>query len=76
MKTASVKAAGIGAYRNTFRRLLIVAKAVDVNLSEILSRELSSMPFALAYSDDSLRKNVKTDLLAEMKKTGRRVAQI
>ena len=56
----------VTADRDIFGRLLIVAKARDVNLKDVLGYELSSVPYALAYSDGSICKNVKSELLTEL----------
>ena len=46
-----------------FGRLLIVAKAREINLREVLSYELSAVPYSLAHSDGTLCKTAKNVLL-------------
>ena len=53
-KSAKDKAATATADRNVFGRLLIVAKARDVNLKDVLGYELLYVPYALAHSDGIL----------------------
>ena len=45
-----------------FGRLLIVANARQVNLKEVMSYELSPIPYALTHHDGSLRKTTKSQL--------------
>ena len=66
MESAKDKATTVTADRDIFGRLLIVAKPKDVNLKDVLGYELSYVPYALAHSDGTLRKNVKSELLAEL----------
>ena len=66
MKSAKEKATTLTADRDIFGRLLIVAKARDVNLKDVLGYELSYVLYALAHSDGTLRLNVKSELLAEL----------
>ena len=66
VKSAKDKTTTVTADRDIFGRLLIVAKARDVNLKDVLGYELSSVPYALAYSDGTICKNVKSELLAEL----------
>ncbi len=54
--------------RELFGRLIIAAKSRYVDLREVLTYELSTVPFAIAHSDGSLRKTVKSVLLAELEK--------
>ena len=49
--------------RDLFGRLLIVANLQQVNLREILSYELSAVPYSLAHTDGTLRKTTKSVLL-------------
>ena len=59
VKSAKDKTSTVTADRDIFGRLLIVAKARDVNLKDVLRYELSSVPHALAYSNGTFCKNVK-----------------
>ena len=68
VKTADEKVQNITADRELFGRLIIAAKSRDVDLKEVLTYELSAVPFALAHSDGTLRKNTKSVLLAELSK--------
>ena len=52
--------------RNLFGRLLIAAKCRDVDVKEVLSYELSTVPFALAQADGALRKTTKSSLITEV----------
>lgn len=51
-----------------FGRLLITAKCRDVDVKEVLSYELSAVPFALAHVDGALRKTTKSSLMAEVER--------
>lgn len=62
-KSTDEKLVTVSADRNLFGRLLIVSRARDVNLREVLKYELSSVPCSLAYTDGSLRKTNKSVLL-------------
>ncbi|KAK3750308.1 hypothetical protein QZH41_001776 [Actinostola sp. cb2023] len=50
--------------RELFGRLLVVASTRDVDLREVLSYKLSSMPLSLAHPDGSLRKTSKSVLMS------------
>ena len=58
----------MGADRDLFGRLLIVANVRQINLKEVLSYELSPVPIALAHPDGSLRKTNKSVLSAVIEK--------
>ena len=58
----------MGADRDLFGRLLIVANDRQINLKEVLSYELSPVPIALAHPDGSLRKTNKSVLSAVIEK--------
>ena len=58
----------VGADRDLFGRLLIVANVRQINLKEVLSYELSPVPIALAHPDGSLRKTNKSVLSAVIEK--------
>ena len=49
--------------RAFFSRMLVVSKSRDVKLKEILSYELTPVPYALAHADGSLRKTSKCNLM-------------
>jgi len=49
--------------RDPFGRLLIVANVRQVNVREILCYELSTVPYALAHTEGTLRKTTKSLLL-------------
>ena len=51
-----------------FARLIISAKSRDINLKEVLSYELSTVPHSLAHADGTLRKTTKSALLTELEK--------
>lgn len=68
IKTASDKFITVSADRDLFGRLLIVSNARKVNLKEVLSYELSTVPFALAHQDGSLRKTAKSVLAKLLEK--------
>ena len=59
VKSAKDKTSTVTADRDIFLRLPIVAKARDVNLKDVLRYELSSVLYALAYSNGTFCKNVK-----------------
>lgn len=63
LKTRKEKTQVVSADRNLFGRLIIAAKSRDVDLKDVLSYELSSVPFSLAHADGSLRSNKKSVLL-------------
>jgi len=48
--------------RDLFGRLLIVSNTCQICLKDVLSFELSPVPYSLANSDGSLRKGVKSVL--------------
>ena len=54
--------------RELFGRLLVVAKQREVNLREVLSYELSTVPVAIAHRDGSLRKTTKSSLMSVLEK--------
>ena len=68
VKTADEKIVTINADRDLFGRLLIAANSRGVQLREVLSYELATVPYALAHVDGSLRKATKSVLLAELEK--------
>ena len=54
----------VSAERELFSRLIIAAKAREIGMKEVLTYELSAVPFALVHSDGTLRKPTKSALLA------------
>ena len=52
--------------RQVYSRLLVVSKDRDIDLEEVKSYELASVPLALAKMDGSLRKPTKSTLLTEL----------
>ena len=54
--------------QDLFGRLLIAASSRGVQLREVLSYELATVPYSLAHVDGSLRKATKGALLAELEK--------
>ena len=63
-RTAEEKAVSISADRDLFGRLIIAAKSRAIDLKEVFSYELSSVPFALSHKDGSLRKSEKSVLMS------------
>ena len=53
----------IDADRGFFSRLIVVAKSRSVDLKDILTHELSPVPYSLAHPDSTLRKTPKSKLL-------------
>ena len=53
----------IDADRGFFSRLIVVAKSRSVDLKDILTHELSPVPYSLAHPDSTLRKTTKSKLL-------------
>lgn len=64
VKAANEKMVTIGADRDLFGRLLLATKLREVDLKDVLSFELSSVPFSLEHTDGSLRKTTKSVLLS------------
>ena len=63
-KVGDDKIISVSADRDLFSRLIIAAKARDIGMKEVLTYELSSVPFSLVHSDGTLRKPTKSALLA------------
>lgn len=59
----------IGADRDIFGRLLVVALWRKINMRLLLSHELNTVPYALAHVDGTLKKPYKSELLKELKKS-------
>ena len=68
IRTADEKILTVNADRHLFGRLLIAANSRGVQLREVLSYELATVPYSLAHVDGSLRKATKSVLLAELEK--------
>lgn len=68
MKTADEKVVTVCADRDIFVRLVIAARSQDIDLRDVLSYELTTVPFSLAHPDGSHRKTNKSELLAELEK--------
>ncbi|KAK3743279.1 hypothetical protein QZH41_005787 [Actinostola sp. cb2023] len=68
VKATNEKLITVNADRDLFGRLLIAAKARQINLKEVLSYELSPIPCSLAHYDGSLRKTTKSVLMTIMEK--------
>ena len=66
--TANDKISNLTADRELFGRLLVVAKQREINLREVLSYELSTVPVAIAHGDGSLRKTTKSSLMPVLEK--------
>lgn len=64
VKAADEKMFTIGGDRDLFRRLLLAAAGRNVDIQEVLSYELASVPISLAHPDGSLRKTAKNVLLS------------
>lgn len=54
--------------RELFGRLLVVAKQREINLRDVLSYELSTVPVVIAHGDGSLRKTTKSSLMSVLDK--------
>ena len=75
-KTASLFL-GFHCSRNIFWRCKMTRKYRDsAPLREVLSFELSSVPYALAHPDGSLRKTTKSGLLAELESVSPSVGRL
>ena len=68
VKVGDEKTITVHADRNIFGRLLIVANPRQINLMEVLSYELSPIPYSLAHQDRSLRENTKSHLAGIIEK--------
>ena len=76
VRSAEEKEVTINADRSLFGRLLVVAKNRHIDLREVLSYEMSSVPYALAHPDGSLRKTTKSVLLAELESVSPSVGRL
>jgi len=70
VKTSDHKVITVATDRELFGRLLIPAQSRYIDLKDILSYELSTVPYSysLAHSDGSLQKTSKSVLLSELEK--------
>lgn len=68
MKTADAKVLTVCADRDLFGGLVIAARSRDIDLRDVLSYELTTVPFSLAHPDGSLSKTNKSVLLTELEK--------
>ena len=59
VKSINEKLISVSADRDLFGRLPIAKNARQINLREVLSYELSTLPFVLSHQDRSLRKTTK-----------------
>ena len=62
------KISSVNADREISGHLLVAVKHRDINLKEVLSYELCSVPIALAHPDGTLRKTVKSTLMPLLEK--------
>lgn len=63
IKSTNEKLVSVSTDRDLFGRLLIAANARQINLREVLSYELLTVPFALSHQDGTLRKTTKSVVL-------------
>ena len=63
VKSTNEKFTTVSADRDLFCRLLIAVNARQINLREVLSYELLTVPFALSHQDGTLRKTTKSVVL-------------
>ena len=68
MKLVYEKVLVINADRELFGRLVFAAKSRVIKLKDVLSYELSAVPFSFVHTDGSLRKTNKSVLMAELDK--------
>ena len=64
-KTCSIKGD-----RDLFSRLVVIARRREIDLENILTYELVSVPLSLARLDGSLNKTAKSKLLQELERHG------
>ena len=70
VKASAEKVITVSADRDLLNRLVIAAKARDVNLKDVLCYELSTVPFSTTHIDGTLRKTNKSILLGELQDKG------
>ena len=68
VKNQKEKSVSVNADRELFSRLLVSVKSREINLKEVLSYELCSVPIALAHPDGSLRETAKSTLMNLLEK--------
>ena len=73
---SSDKLVTVNADRDLFGRLLIVSNTRQISLKDVLSFELSPIPYSLANADGSLRKGTKTVLCSLLEKDVNVVQQL
>lgn len=66
VKSADEKLITVNADRNLFSRCFIASRSRNVSTREVLSYELSAVPYALAHTDGTLRKTTKSILLSTL----------
>ena len=70
VRASNDKFVTVRADRDLFGRLQIASNARQIDLKEVLSYELSTVPFALANQDGSLRKKKENENHVESTKIG------
>ena len=73
---SSDKLVTVNADRDLFGRLLIVSNTRQISLKDVLSFELSPVPYSLANTDGSLRKGTKSVLCSLLEKDVNVVQQL
>ena len=73
---SSDKLVTVNAERDLFGRLLIVSNTRQISLKDVLSFELSPVPYSLAIADRSLRKGIKSVLCSLLEKDVNVVQQL
>jgi hypothetical protein len=63
LKRVNEQTVSIAGDRLLFGRLLVAARNRDIDMKELLSYELSAVPYSLAHSDGNMRKTSKSVLL-------------
>ncbi|KAL9975370.1 hypothetical protein ACROYT_G012525 [Oculina patagonica] len=76
IRRAEEKEITINGDRSLFGRLLVVARNRHIDLKEVMSYELTNVPYALAHADGSLRKTTKSVLLAELERVSPGVGRL
>ena len=52
--------------RELFQRMLVISQARDIDISQVLTYELSSIPLSITYMNGDMRKSQKSVLLKEL----------
>ena len=73
---SSDKLVTVNTDRDLFGRLLIVSNTPQISLKDVLSFELSPVPYSLANADGSLRKGTKSVLCSLLEKDVKVVQQL